>query len=50
MTGQVGQGLVTVVETLTAGAAWPEGTYTCGLTGDVWFWKECGIDGTPVLR
>ena len=33
--GQVGQGLVTVVETLTAGLTWPEGIFTCGLTGEV---------------
>ena len=48
--GQVGQGLVTVVVTLTAGATWPVGIYTCGLTGEVRFLKECGTNGTPVLR
>ena len=48
--GQVGQGLVTVVETLTAGATLVEGKCTCGLTGVVWLLKECGTYGTPVLR
>ncbi len=41
--GQVGQGLVIVVETLAAGI-------TYGSTGDVLFSKECGTNGTPVLR
>ena len=41
---------MTVVEPLTAGAIWPEGTYTCELTVEVWSVKECGLDGTPVLR
>lgn len=48
--GQVGQGLVTVIETLTAGATWLEGIFTCGLTGEVWFWKECDTYGRPVPR
>lgn len=48
--GQVGQGLMTVVETLSTGATWPEGTCTYGLTGDVWFLKGCGTNGTPVER